>query len=656
MSTGDISLPFFEDEDCNDYNSPSPRQVLRIAINLKLLIDTVIPVRFDPKFISDPGSPILNSKVLKSVYNSAGGEGFGKRGSTSKKYQAVLPFCLLKVSGWYEYLAVNELHDNELYNLRSLVAQTLAVMIIENEKDDKYLFISMLCHRIIINLHDSDASPQSALELAVDMHSTIVISCSGFQRCIKWLWRGWIVQSQADPSDYVLYKGLSSPNFIDHFNPERIKTPMYQNALEIFFSIVYLLIYTYIVNTETTVNLNFMEITFMIFTFGLIYDEFVKFYHIGINYLQFWNSFNDTMFCIIVTSFVFRFLSLETSNPDKRDEFQTISFRVLSLAAPFMWNRLLLYLDVYEFVGAMIVVLKTMIKESAYFFVLLAFIIIGFSQAFIGVDQADGERDVTQFLITVLFRTVLGGANFNAMERFAAPYGSILYYSYTFIVTLCLLNILIALYSTAYTNISDNSTQEYLAITAQKTLRYIRAPDEAVFVPPLNVIELFCLSIPFRAVLSAKNYARLTYCVMYIIYSPLLILTSFYEVKSGKRVQYNRSKFKKDDDNEDDLEWDLEDGYDEDVEQETNERNIRESLRAQRRAELEDPTFLINYQSWKNDLPNLAPPVWKSIEAGVTWETFEILNKIDELTKNINSLVEETKKININNNKNNKTS
>ncbi|GME74458.1 unnamed protein product [[Candida] boidinii] len=360
MSTGDISLPLFEDEDCNDYNSPSPRQVLKIAINLKLLIDTVIPVRFDPKFINDPGSPILNSKVLRSVYNAAGGEGFGKRGSTSKKYQAVLPFCLLKVSGWYEFLAVNELHDNELYNLRSLVAQTLAVMIIENEKDDKYLFISMLCHRFIINLHDSDESPQSALELAVDMHSTIVISSSGFQRCIKWLWRGWIVQSQADPSDYVLYKGLSSPNFIDHFNPERIKTPMYQNALEIFFSIVYLFIFTIIVNTETTVNLNFTEIVFMIFTFGLIYDEFVKFYHIGINYLQFWNAFNDTMFCIIVTSFVFRFLSLETSDPVKKDEFQTISFRVLSLAAPFMWNRLLLYLDVYEFVGAMIVL---MVKE-----------------------------------------------------------------------------------------------------------------------------------------------------------------------------------------------------------------------------------------------------------------------------------------------------
>ncbi|GME95571.1 unnamed protein product [[Candida] boidinii] len=135
---------------------------------------------------------------------------------------------------------------------------------------------------------------------------------------------------------------------------------------------------------------------------------------------------------------------------------------------------------------------------------------------------------------------------------------------------------------------------------------------------------------------------------MYVIYSPLLLLTSFYEVKLAKRVQYNRSNFKKDDDNEDDLEWDLEDGYDEDIEQEDNERNIRESLKAQRRAELEDPTFLINYQSWKNNLPNLAPPVLKSIEAGVTWETFEILNKIDELTKNVNNLLEETKKINNN--------
>lgn len=56
--------------------------------------------------------------------------------------------------------------------------------------------------------------------------------------------------------------------------------------------------------------------------------------------------------------------------------------------------RLLLYLDSIRFFGAMLVVLKVMMKESLIFFALLIVIIIGFLQAFIGMDNADNKADV----------------------------------------------------------------------------------------------------------------------------------------------------------------------------------------------------------------------------------------------------------------------
>jgi hypothetical protein len=58
------------------------------------------------------------------------------------------------------------------------------------------------------------------------------------------------------------------------------------------------------------------------------------------------------------------------------------------------WMRLLLYLDSIRFFGAMLVVLKVMMKESLIFFALLIVIIIGFLQAFIGMDNADNKADV----------------------------------------------------------------------------------------------------------------------------------------------------------------------------------------------------------------------------------------------------------------------
>lgn len=63
------------------------------------------------------------------------------------------------------------------------------------------------------------------------------------------------------------------------------------------------------------------------------------------------------------------------------------------------WMRLLLYLDSVRFFGAMLVVLKVMMKESLIFFALLIVIVVGFLQAFIGMDSADNNADVSGLVI-----------------------------------------------------------------------------------------------------------------------------------------------------------------------------------------------------------------------------------------------------------------
>ena len=107
------------------------RQVFRIAQNLKLLIDKIIPTVFEEKDITSSHSPILNSKVIELAYAAAGGKGDGKEGTSSYKYRAALIFALLKVTDWYWQQADYELYDNELYSLRAVAAQALAAAIIE---------------------------------------------------------------------------------------------------------------------------------------------------------------------------------------------------------------------------------------------------------------------------------------------------------------------------------------------------------------------------------------------------------------------------------------------------------------------------------------------------------------------------------------------
>ncbi|GMM38627.1 Yvc1 protein [Saccharomycopsis crataegensis] len=631
--------------DIGIWSSPSPRQVLRVALNLKYLIDQVIPIQLDLELITNPYSDILTTKVVNLAIEAAGGKGEGKVGTTSRRYRAVLIYCLLINAKWYRALSLSELHDAELHLSRMTAAAQLAKIIIEQEEDEHYLFIEMLCRRYVINVNDKDSDPFSALELAVDLHSTIVIGSSGYQKCIKWLWRGWIVQSDQDATKYEIYKNISKPGYWNHYDPDRIKTPAYQNLLQIFVSVIYLMLYSIVINSlDYDVNLGKAEILFYLFTLSFVADEIVKLYHVGYNYIGFWNAFNDTMYAIITSSFIIRMIAFSKNfDSPSRASYNEVAFRVLACAAPLMWSRLLLFLDSERFVGALLVVLKVLFKESMLFFFLLIVIIIGFLQAFLGLDSADGKRDITMLLLRVMFTTIIGEGDIDSISNFTSPYGEILYYFYSFSVTVILLNILVALYNTAYENIIENANDEYLALLAQKTLRYIRAPDEDVFVPPLNLLELCLLVIPFSWWLKHRTYQKLATKLMVLIYSPLLIYVAVKESKDAKRVRYNRMHGFGDDSNEEDQEFDLEDGFDSD--DETGNSRMSRGLRSQQLAENEDPEFSVDKATWKGRIQKIAPQLEAANEVGIKWDQYILFKEVAELKSLVKDVLEENKKL-----------
>lgn len=111
-----------------------------------------------------------------------------------------------------------------------------------------------------------------------------------------------------------------------------------------------------------------------------------------------------------------------------------------------------------------------------------------------------------------------------------------------------LLNVLIALYNSAYEDIYDNANDEFLALFSQKTMQFVRAPDENVFIPPFNLIEVFFLAIPLEWWMSKKRYERLNDIVMGIIYSPLLLAAAYFEMRTARDIRTNRSRGDEDDD------------------------------------------------------------------------------------------------------------
>jgi hypothetical protein len=87
-----------------------------------------------------------------------------------------------------------------------------------------------------------------------------------------------------------------------------------------------------------------------------------------------------------------------------------------------------------------------------------------------------------------------------------------------------------------------------MALFSQKTMQFVRAPDENVFIAPFNLIEVFLLILPFEWWMSTARYERLNNYVMGVIYSPLLLVTAWLETKDAYKVQGNRRLGESDED------------------------------------------------------------------------------------------------------------
>ena len=222
-----------------------------------------------------------------------------------------------------------------------------------------------------------------------------------------------------------------------------MRTPRYQNTVQITISVIFLILYTIAINTiNDTGDLDVIEGILYLFTAGFIFDEISKFWKVGRYYIGFWNMFNITLYALLLISFVTRLIALGHPYGElKREDFNRLSYNFLAFSAPMFWMRLLLYLDTFRFFGAMMVVLKVMMKESLIFFALLIVVGVGFLQGFIGLDNNDDNGNVTSFIVEAMVRSLLQSPEFEGFDSFAPPFGIILYYLFTFVVMVSTLSI-----------------------------------------------------------------------------------------------------------------------------------------------------------------------------------------------------------------------
>ena len=92
------------------------------------------------------------------------------------------------------------------------------------------------------------------------------------------------------------------------------------------------------------------------------------------------------------------------------------------------------------------------------------------------------------------------------------------------------------------------SVSLFRVVLVSKTLQFVRAPDENVFIPPFNLIELFGLVLPLEWWMPKEKYQQLNRSVMGVIYAPMLLVTAWLETRTARKVNRNRDRHEADDD------------------------------------------------------------------------------------------------------------
>ncbi|KAI6130332.1 hypothetical protein EDD16DRAFT_1541675 [Pisolithus croceorrhizus] len=502
---------------------PSPETLTKLIHRLRTLTLRLLPIEVDVKSLSVPGSRIITSQVI-SAYVDAAGDFYNE-----------LPYCLLTAHAGFIWDANHNPADHGENLGRAMACEVLARRIVHQSPPEK--MIPMVTTRYRHRHIDGDTSvASSALEIAIDNNCTVFLSSSESQDVVNRLWNGELVQTANEEEEdiqYVPYHKPCNAGFWAHFDPARMSVPRYQNILRIVVWFVFLVVYSQAVREPLQrldpnhAYFDAWECALYVMALAFCCEDIHRWYQFfrfaSYRAFGFWDVVSFLTDALLVAAFSFRIAEL--SNAEERAGlFRLKSFQILSFVAPFIWMKLVTIFDGFKYMGTMQICVARMLQESGIFFALLTVLGAGFFQGLYALDAADGESGSPSVIVNVLVQGLLQAPNY---DRFStSPAGLTLFYLWTLVTVVILLNVLISLFASAYSDVVNDAEAEYMAFFAGKTIAMIRAPDSYVYPAPFNLIEIFLVA-PFETIVFVKQdtYAKLNRVVMStIFFIPLCII------------------------------------------------------------------------------------------------------------------------------------
>ncbi|KAF9651096.1 hypothetical protein BDM02DRAFT_3267407 [Thelephora ganbajun] len=353
----------------------------------------LLPVEVNPTNINDPTSRVIIPQVI-SAYIAAAGD-----------FHEALPYALLRARRDFMYEAnhdpadYNENHGRAIaYRLSDIMSTRFCYLEWDGEKSDL----------------------STALELAIDTRCTIFLSSSEAQNLVLALWNGDIVQknNKDHDIDYVAYRENRSTSFLD---PSRLAVPKYQNYFKIAVWLFFLAVYSIAVREPldkidpNNQHIDPWEVILYVLALSFSFD----------------NNFKVDMLSTIPG--IRPYVSLM---PD----LQAAALRNMTFVL-ILELQLITIFDGYKYMGTLQICVARMLQESGIFFAGLY-----------ALDVADGTFDDASMVVHLLIQSLLQSPDYDKFKL--SPASLTLYYLWNVVTAVILLNVLISLFSSAYSDLN----------------------------------------------------------------------------------------------------------------------------------------------------------------------------------------------------------
>ncbi|KAL4872878.1 hypothetical protein BDV12DRAFT_127352 [Aspergillus spectabilis] len=375
----------------------------------------------------------------------------------------------------------------------------------------------------------------NALEIATIAHAKKFLSQKVVQKVVNDIWNGEIVFWDSLSVHSTRKPQITNKRTADPYS--RLRVPVYRKAFEAVFFVSFLILYYAVLIERSPTRIGGFEAVLYVWIAAFAYDELSSLADSGMLFYQmtFWNLWD---LCIIGTGMVFvitRIIGLS-----REDEYITdLSFDVLSLEALFLVPRIFSLVSLNPYFGSLIPVLKEMTKAFFRFTPVIIILYLGFLTTFtmLARDRLSSKR-MSWILVNVFFGSNYLG--FDICYDISPIFGCALMLVFVSVTSLLLISSLVSLMSMSLEGVMSHAREEYLFQLAIYVLESSTSKRLTYFMPPLNLIPLFCIR-PLRLFLPAEDIRRVRIVLLRATHLPCVALLWAFE--SGRRFLSRRNSF-----------------------------------------------------------------------------------------------------------------